>query len=79
MGVGWPVAPMKANLTTLPLGDEWVYEPKWDGHRAIVRVRGGAVDVVSSTGKARTDSWPWLGARCRNRSRGTTTSCSTER
>ena len=62
MGVGWPVAPMKANLTTLPLGDEWVYEPKWDGHRAIVRVRGGAVDVVSSTGKARTDSWPWLGA-----------------
>ena len=65
MGVGWPVAPMKANLTTLPLGDEWVYEPKWDGHRAIVRVRGGAVDVVSSTGKARTDSWPWLGAALR--------------
>jgi ATP-dependent DNA ligase len=32
-----PVPPMLAKLTTeLPTGDGWLYEPKWDGFRAIV-------------------------------------------
>ncbi len=51
---------MKASSARLPCGDDWVYEPKWDGHRALVRVRSGIVDVVSSTGKPRLNSWPWL-------------------
>jgi ATP-dependent DNA ligase len=32
-----PIAPMLAELARdLPEGDEWLYEPKWDGFRAIV-------------------------------------------
>ena len=32
-----PLAPMLAKLqTAIPLGEGWLYEPKWDGFRAIV-------------------------------------------
>src|ERR671923_2915468 len=32
-----PVEPMLAKLaSTLPEGDGWMFEPKWDGFRAIV-------------------------------------------
>jgi ATP-dependent DNA ligase len=32
-----PIAPMLAKLATaLPAGDDWLFEPKWDGFRAIV-------------------------------------------
>ena len=32
-----PVEPMLAKLaTTLPVGEAFLYEPKWDGFRAIV-------------------------------------------
>ncbi len=59
----WPNAPMKASPGPLPRGDDWMFEPKWDGHRALVRVRGnGQVDAVSSTGKPRIEQWPWLEA-----------------
>jgi ATP-dependent DNA ligase len=35
--IGPPVEPMLAKLTEeLPTGDDWLYEPKWDGFRAIV-------------------------------------------
>jgi bifunctional non-homologous end joining protein LigD len=51
---------MKATSGRLPRGPNWVFEPKWDGHRAIVRVLNGAVDAVSSTGQPRMDRWPWL-------------------
>lgn len=56
----WPIAPMKATTGRLPVGGDWVYEPKWDGHRAIVRLREGIVNAVSSTGQARAERWPWL-------------------
>jgi bifunctional non-homologous end joining protein LigD len=40
--------PMLAVTTdTLPTGEEWVYEPKWDGFRAIVTVSGGEVSFRS--------------------------------
>lgn len=58
----WPVLPMKATSGSMPRGSEWVFEPKWDGHRALVRVRDGAVDVRSSTGQPRTEQWTWLPA-----------------
>ena len=36
-----PIEPMLAKLASdLPAGDGWIYEPKWDGFRAIV-FRGG--------------------------------------
>ena len=59
--MAWPMAPMKAASGQLPHGEEWVYEPKWDGHRAMVRVTNdGRVDVVSSSGAPRLTQWPWF-------------------
>ncbi len=43
--------PMLATSSdTLPSGDGWVYEPKWDGYRAIVTVSGGEVTLTSRNG-----------------------------
>ena len=40
--------PMLAvSVDTLPTGEEWVYEPKWDGFRAIVTISGGEVSFRS--------------------------------
>ncbi len=58
--LSWPIAPMKATSGKLPAGAPWMYEPKWDGHRVIVRQRGGAVEAISSNGLDRTERWPWL-------------------
>ncbi len=65
VGMSWPIAPMKATTGRLPHGPNWTFEPKWDGHRAIVRVRRGpdgshSVDAVSSSGQPRAERWPWL-------------------
>jgi ATP-dependent DNA ligase len=35
----------------LPEGDGWQYEPKWDGFRCLGRRDGGAVDLISKSGK----------------------------
>ena len=51
---------MKAVPGELPTSSAWMFEPKWDGHRALVRIHGDTVDVVSSTGKARLGNWPWI-------------------
>jgi bifunctional non-homologous end joining protein LigD len=56
----WPIAPMKAVAGELPTSTAWMFEPKWDGHRALVRVHRGETDVVSSSGKPRAASWPWI-------------------
>ena len=58
----WPVEPMKASSGRLPRGADWTYEPKWDGHRALVRVRGETIDAVSSSGLPRMQRWPFLAA-----------------
>ncbi|MDQ3984955.1 MAG: ATP-dependent DNA ligase [Actinomycetota bacterium] len=43
-----PVKPMLAKLQDeLPTGPEWLYEPKWDGFRAIVFRDGDEVQVQS--------------------------------
>lgn len=61
MAMPWPIAPMKAvTATTVPTGGDWVYEPKWDGHRVLARRRGEQFDAVSSTGKPKDAQWPWL-------------------
>jgi bifunctional non-homologous end joining protein LigD len=42
---------MLATATTaLPEGDEWAYEMKWDGYRAIVEAREGWLRIVSRRG-----------------------------
>ncbi len=43
-----PIEPMLAKLATaLPAGDAFLYEPKWDGFRAIVFRGGGEVFIQS--------------------------------
>jgi bifunctional non-homologous end joining protein LigD len=43
--------PQLATLAeTLPKGSGWLYEPKWDGYRALVTVRGGEATLTSRNG-----------------------------
>ncbi|MGH3077724.1 MAG: DNA ligase D, partial [Gaiellaceae bacterium] len=52
-------APMLSTSSdTLPRGDDWVYEPKWDGFRAIVTVAGGEVALTSRNGNDLTGRFP---------------------
>jgi ATP-dependent DNA ligase len=47
-----PVPPQLArSAKTLPLGDQWIYEPKWDGFRALAFVDGADVYLQSRNGK----------------------------
>ena len=56
-----PVLPQLAKTArTLPTGDGWVYEPKWDGFRAIAFVDGDAVHLQSRNGKPLTRYFPEL-------------------
>jgi bifunctional non-homologous end joining protein LigD len=51
-----PLRPQLATLTdTLPTGPEWLFEPKWDGYRAIVAVEGGEARLTSRNGKDLTE------------------------
>ncbi|MFS2150640.1 ATP-dependent DNA ligase [Rhizobium sp. Rhizsp42] len=44
--------PMEARLAeTLPEGDDWSYEPKWDGFRCLVFKNGAEVDLRAKSGK----------------------------
>jgi ATP-dependent DNA ligase len=48
-----PVLPQLARSgAELPDGDGWLYEPKWDGFRAIAFVDGDDIHVQSRNGKA---------------------------
>ncbi|MCW3004228.1 MAG: ATP-dependent ligase [Conexibacter sp.] len=47
-----PLPPQLArSRTTLPEGDGWAYEPKWDGFRAVAFVDGDDVYLQSRNGK----------------------------
>ena len=52
-------APMLAVLSEkLPVGPEWVFEPKWDGVRALCFVRDGKTRVFARSGRAVDDQYP---------------------
>ena len=56
-----PVLPqLSRSAKTLPLGDGWSYEPKWDGFRAIAFVDGDDVYLQSRNGKPLTRYFPEL-------------------
>jgi bifunctional non-homologous end joining protein LigD len=45
--------PMLATpVKELPRGDGWLFEPKWDGYRALAYLRGGEVELQSRTGRS---------------------------
>lgn len=61
-----PVAPMLAEAASeLPAG-EFLYEPKWDGFRAIVFRDGDEVEIGSRNGKPLTRYFPELVAAARS-------------
>lgn len=48
-----PFRPMEAQLVgTIPVGDTWQYEPKWDGFRCLVFRDGDTVLLQSKNGQA---------------------------
>jgi ATP-dependent DNA ligase len=56
-----PVLPQLAKTArALPTGDGWVYEPKWDGFRAIAFVDGSTVELQSRNGRPLTRYFPEL-------------------
>ena len=49
-------APMLATLAKeVPRGDEWLFEVKWDGYRAIVDLHGGEATLTSRKGNDLTE------------------------
>jgi len=54
-----PVSPMLAKLAReLPIGEGWLYEPKWDGFRCIVFREGDDVELGSRNEKSLTRYFP---------------------
>ncbi|TML85295.1 MAG: DNA ligase D [Actinobacteria bacterium] len=53
--------PMLATLTDeVPRGDDWLYEVKWDGYRAIGYVHGGEARLVSRNSNDLTARFPQI-------------------
>src|SRR5437773_11284392 len=47
-----PYAPMEAlSVDEIPTGDEWQYEPKWDGFRCLAFRDGDKVELQSKSGQ----------------------------
>jgi len=56
-----PIEPMLAKpATAIPVGDDWIYEPKWDGFRALVFKDGDSVFIQSRDGKPLNRYFPEL-------------------
>lgn len=58
-----PIAPMLAtpgSEADLDTGDEWAYEMKWDGIRAVVHLEGSDVRLLSRNGNDLTATYPDL-------------------
>src|SRR5438067_1212586 len=47
-----PYAPMSAlSVGEIPVGDEWQYEPKWDGFRCLAFRDGAKIELQSKSGQ----------------------------
>ena len=56
-----PLLPMLAKrIAALPEGDGWIFEPKWDGFRAIVFKDGDEVDIQSRDARPLNRYYPEL-------------------
>jgi ATP-dependent DNA ligase len=54
-----PIEPMETRqMARVPEGDEWVYEPKWDGFRCIAFRDGDDVELQSKSGETLTRYFP---------------------
>ncbi|MBV8923403.1 ATP-dependent DNA ligase, partial [Bradyrhizobium sp.] len=48
------------SVDAIPRGQEWQYEPKWDGFRCLLSRRGNKVDLRSKAGEDLTRYFPEL-------------------
>ena len=56
-----PFMPMEAkSVDEVPTGDEWQYEPKWDGFRCLVFRDGDKIELQSKSGQPLTRYFPDL-------------------
>ena len=56
-----PFPPMEAlSVDDVPVGEEWQYEPKWDGFRCLVFRDGAHVELQSKSGQPLTRYYPEL-------------------
>ena len=56
-----PIKPMLAKLSrTIPDGDGWLFEPKWDGFRCIVARHGDDIELTSRSERPFTRYFPEL-------------------
>lgn len=54
-----PLAPASARVAkSFPVGEEWVYEPKWDGFRCVLFRDGDQVYLQSRAQKDLTPGFP---------------------
>jgi ATP-dependent DNA ligase len=49
-------------VEAIPVGDEWQYEPKWDGFRCLAFRRGKKLELQSKSGKPLTRYFPEVAA-----------------
>jgi ATP-dependent DNA ligase len=62
-----PYPPMEAETADeIPVGEQWQYEPKWDGFRCIVLRDGDSIGLQSKAGKSLTRYFPEVVAAVRN-------------
>src|SRR5690349_20669588 len=60
-GLSKKIAPMEAlSVDEIPVVNEWQYEPKWDGFRAILRRDRDKVELQSKSGQSLTRYYPEL-------------------
>lgn len=52
------VRPMLASTGTMTDGDDWAYEMKWDGYRALAALDGTDVRLLSRSGQDMTQTYP---------------------
>jgi hypothetical protein len=54
-----PMAPTEAlPVDAIPTGDDWQYEPKWDGFRCLIIRDGQSVELQSKAGKSLSRYFP---------------------
>jgi ATP-dependent DNA ligase len=53
------------SVDAIPVGEEWQYEPKWDGFRALAFRDGDKVEIQSKSGRLMTRYFPELVAALR--------------
>ena len=62
-----PVEPMETRqVARIPEGEEWIYEPKWDGFRCLAFRDGNDVELQSKSGESLTRYFPEIVTALKN-------------